>query len=357
MMNLKKAIKHSIAFALAAIMIVLCSCGSATPVDYENAETFEAALNNGEDLVGKTVRFTASELEPQSFFGYDIYAGEHLNFVSSANPNVEAGDIVTVKVTKVESIFGSWIIGYEKINVSKGNGDNNQSTGTSTRNVETNAETVPVVKTEEKLSATVKMNAGNFEMTSTDTTSKSFKKNDYFEVADICYLEGRYSDSLIIYVSGKSDALINSSAVMYDASGNVVGKESSTILAVGYRNNYFMYDVSDGFDYKTGKIEITATAKPVSEKYENEFTAVVMEKCNVSDDYLYVTVKQIADKIDTSGKYKFLLYKDDKIVGTDKEYLYSSKLSGNGTTDVVEIWIYGKNDFDEVEFIYEVSRY
>lgn len=361
MMNLKKAIKHSIAFALAAIMIILCSCGSATPVDYENEVTFEAALNNGENLVGKTVRFTALELRPQSIFGYNIFAGEHLNFVSTENPGVNVGDIVTAKVTKVESILGSWIIGYEKISVSKGkssyNSNMHPSTGTSTRNAETNADTVSVVKTEVKLSATVKMNSGALEITSVNDTAANFKNNEFFDVVDTCYLEGKYSNSLIIKIAGNKDALISSSAVMYDASGNVLGKESSTILAVGYRNNYFEYNLSDGFDYKTGRIEITATAKPVAEKYENEFTAVVMEKCNISGNNLYVTVKQVADKIDTLGEYKFLFYKNDKIVGTDIELLYSSKLSGNGSTDVVEIWLYGKNDFDEVEFIYEASRY
>lgn len=361
MMNLKKAIKHSIAFALAAIMIILCSCGSATPVDYENEVTFEAALNNGENLVGKTVRFTALELRPQSIFGYNIFAGEHLNFVSTENPDVNVGDIVTAKVTKIESILGSWIIGYEKISVSKGNStyisNYSSSAGNSTRSSETIVDAVPIVKSEFKLASTIKMNSGIFEMTSTDNTAESFKSNDFFEVVDICYLEGRFSNSLIIKISGKSDAQIKSSAVIYDASGNVIGKKSNTILAVGYRDNYFNFDISDNFDYKTGRIEITATAKPVSEKYENEFTAVIMEKCNISDNYLYVTVKQEADKIDTSGEFKFIFYKDGKIVGTDTEYLYSSKLNGNGSTDVVEIWLYGKNDFDEVEFIYEPTRY
>lgn len=84
-------------------------------VDFENAESFENALNNGENLVGKVVRFTADELKPQSVYGYDIWAGEHLNFVSSQNPDVKKGDIVTVKITEVTSSLGSWIIEYEKI--------------------------------------------------------------------------------------------------------------------------------------------------------------------------------------------------------------------------------------------------
>lgn len=146
-MNFKNVIKQIVAVTISAITIILCGCGSATKIDYESAETFEAALNNGENLEGKTVRFIALELRPQSAFGYNIFAGEHLNFVSTENPGVEAGDIVTVKVTKIQSILGSWIIRYEKIsskkNKSNSNYSNNQnSTGDNTKTVVENTVTI-----------------------------------------------------------------------------------------------------------------------------------------------------------------------------------------------------------------------
>lgn len=99
-----------------AMVLGLTACGGAsvTP-DYANAESFEAALNNGENLEGKVVTFEVENLEPQSAMGYDIWAGEHLNFVSNSNPNVKAGDTVTVKVKKVESMLGSWFITYDKV--------------------------------------------------------------------------------------------------------------------------------------------------------------------------------------------------------------------------------------------------
>ncbi len=52
---------------------------------------------------------------PESAFGYNMTTGEHLNFCSSENPGVKAGDTVTVKVTKVQSVLKSWIISYEKV--------------------------------------------------------------------------------------------------------------------------------------------------------------------------------------------------------------------------------------------------
>ncbi len=57
---------------LAALIVVMgfCGCGaSKVPVDYGNAEAFEAALNAGENLEGKVVQFTADEMHPDSISG------------------------------------------------------------------------------------------------------------------------------------------------------------------------------------------------------------------------------------------------------------------------------------------------
>ena len=101
--------------ALLAVLLIctLSACGqSQIPLDYGDETAFEADLNAGKNLVGKTVSFVAAELHPQSLYGYDIWAGEHLNFISSKNPDIEVGQTVTVKVTAVESVIGSWFIEY-----------------------------------------------------------------------------------------------------------------------------------------------------------------------------------------------------------------------------------------------------
>lgn len=102
---------------LMVLSLVACGGGEkgAFVPDYASAEEFEAALNNGEDLTGKTVTFTAGELHPDSAFGYDIWAGEHLNFCSSEHPGVSEGDTLTVKAVAIESVLGSYIISYEII--------------------------------------------------------------------------------------------------------------------------------------------------------------------------------------------------------------------------------------------------
>ncbi|MDE5557511.1 MAG: hypothetical protein K2J32_07430 [Ruminococcus sp.] len=104
--------KRILSVFLSIIMcLALFSCGG--NVDYKDAESFESALNAGEDLIGKTVTFTVEEFSPNSAFGYNLQAGEHLNFCSSENPNAKAGDTVTVKVESVKSVIGSYIIYYK----------------------------------------------------------------------------------------------------------------------------------------------------------------------------------------------------------------------------------------------------
>lgn len=97
-------------------VLVIAGCGKSSVVlDYGDAESFEAALNAGENLEGKTVRFYASELHPDSAMGYNIWAGEHLNFISSRNPDIKEGTTADVKATEITSSLGSWFIKYEKI--------------------------------------------------------------------------------------------------------------------------------------------------------------------------------------------------------------------------------------------------
>ncbi len=96
-------------------LIVKIRARNANDTDYDDAETFEAALNAGKNVTGKTVRFKVRELRPNSAFGYNMIAGEHLNFCSSGNSCSNKGATVQVKVTKVISFLGSYIIFYTNL--------------------------------------------------------------------------------------------------------------------------------------------------------------------------------------------------------------------------------------------------
>lgn len=99
----------------AAIILILAACGGGGSVEPDyNVVDFEKELNEGADLIGKTVEVEIIDIEPASAFGYNLQAGEHLNFVSSKNPELEVGDTFIAEVEEVESMLGSFIITYKK---------------------------------------------------------------------------------------------------------------------------------------------------------------------------------------------------------------------------------------------------
>lgn len=96
------------------ISLVLVSCGNKkVEADY-STEDAETALNNGDDLEGKTVEITVDKYVPDGALGYTIQTGERLNFVSSDNPKVKEGETIIVKVKKTTSTMGSFIMTFDK---------------------------------------------------------------------------------------------------------------------------------------------------------------------------------------------------------------------------------------------------
>lgn len=95
-------------------IITVSACGQAKTADYPNVNKFETALNDGKDVENKTVKIKVDKLVPNSAFGYNIQTGKHLNFVSNDNPKVKKGDKLIVKVKKVTSTLGSYVITYDK---------------------------------------------------------------------------------------------------------------------------------------------------------------------------------------------------------------------------------------------------
>lgn len=87
-------------------------------IDYEDAESFEKALNNGEKVNGKFVQFDVIEYKPDSVMGINCWSGEHLNFISETELNVQKGDIIVGRITKEPSKkLGSWKVLYEVITI------------------------------------------------------------------------------------------------------------------------------------------------------------------------------------------------------------------------------------------------
>lgn len=105
----------AVALMIVLAMVTFTACGSEVKPDYENAAALESALNSGTDVEGKTAKITCGEIIPDSALGYNITAGEHLNFVTEKDAKVKKGDVITVKVTKVTDFLGSWVIAYDRV--------------------------------------------------------------------------------------------------------------------------------------------------------------------------------------------------------------------------------------------------
>lgn len=100
--------------AVAMMIVFLAACGNGNPEPDYTTEDFESALEDGANLEGKIVSVEIQNIEPDSAFGYNLQAGEHLNFVSSQNPKLEVGDELIAEVEEVENVLGSFIITYKK---------------------------------------------------------------------------------------------------------------------------------------------------------------------------------------------------------------------------------------------------
>ena len=89
-------------------------------LDYSDAVSFEAALNNGENVKGAVVQFNVVEYKPDSVLGINCWSGEHLNFISEKELDVEKGNVIIGRITaEPTKSLGSWTIPYEVISISE----------------------------------------------------------------------------------------------------------------------------------------------------------------------------------------------------------------------------------------------
>ena len=106
-------------------------------IDFEDAASFESALNDGEKVNGKIVQFDVVEYKPDSALGINCWSGEHLNFISETELDVQKGDIIIAFITKEPSkTLGSWKIPYEVVEINPDAGDKEETDAVKTENTE-----------------------------------------------------------------------------------------------------------------------------------------------------------------------------------------------------------------------------
>lgn len=77
--------------------------------DY-NEEEFIEALNNGEDVRGKTVGFQIKDIEENMMTGWTMTSQHDVLFINGVETDDQIGDIVTVEVRDTGLAFGTWIV-------------------------------------------------------------------------------------------------------------------------------------------------------------------------------------------------------------------------------------------------------
>ncbi len=325
------------------------SKGEKIIIDYGDAESFEAALNEGKNLEGKVVRFVAGEFHPQSKLGYNIWAGEHLNFVSSRNPDIQEGDTVTVRITTIENLLGSWIIDYEKVD----NGIVNKDTITYSKPKETTAAATEKPKTTTKVKETEKDESKTETSVSDEPAEENtYEHNKYYDIVETASFQNSIGHDIIIQkILAKENATISGTLLAYAEDGSVIGKSSDDIVLTKGQYNFFRYS----FENDISNASIQTNAKTKNDSFmAGERNAVEMVQYNQTGDNLYITFEQISDEMGTLAKFKLLFYKDDQIVDTKDCFFstYAENLDGKGYIDVAEIWTYDI-DFDRIEYVFD----
>lgn len=353
-----KRIKICLAAIMMGMTFTLCGCGNNTEssesssvvqddeqytIDYGDAESFEKALNEGKNLEGKIVRFTAGEIHPDSKLGYDVWAGEHLNFVSTRNPDIQTDDVVTVRAVTIENLLGSWVINYEKVE----NASENENT---VKNViTTNAKVIETKQTTTKV--TTKRTEPPKTETTTAASQNTYDNNEYYDIVETASYINSIGDTIIVHkVLGKQNVSVDATMIAFASDGSVVGKSTDDITLTEGQYNYFAYY----FDGDVTGAELQPQAKAKSSNRRSDDNAVEMVQYNQSGNELYITFKQVSENLGSFAKFKLLFYSGDTIVKEDYGYFstYTENLCGIDSTDIASIWCYGL-EFDRIEYIFE----
>lgn len=303
-------------------VISFSACGaSKTEVDYGDAESFEAALNRGENLEGKTLMFTAAEFHPESALGYNIWAGEHLNFVSEKNPDIKAGDTVTVKIKEVKNLMGSWVITYEKIS----NAVIGEQTITSSK--------TPSSETQTPDETSVNVDNLNEDETSqenneTETPAQKETKIEFLKLDGAAFKSVLGKPTVSVYAvyknTGTETIYISDARIDYtDDEGHLLStdqqarcipeavKPGQTAYIFSYYHDISGVDLSKGFKFKPdGKINTA------NKYYEIEVSDVSFKTGNVFDIKIIGRGTNNSDKDQNLALVGAVFFdKDDKIVG------------------------------------------
>ena len=298
----------------------LCACTRESMKSYPDAETFETALNQGENTIGDEVTFTATEINPDSRFGYCVRAGKHLNFSMKEKDGITEGDTVTVRVRNVEKYGPSWVINqdtYDQPSVSKS---------------ESKAESA--AKEEEDYPALIVQETGLFIKSKYDISDDMVTFHFVGEVANLSAKKIAQSPKLTMTVkNGNGEVLATS-----DALGSIIMPMDSVILTGSI-------SVPKTDDWKKSRVHISADCSDFVERSffyapvrtdEFEFKNISSNSGNQS--YVAGEVTNNSSEDFSMVCVTMALEKDGEFVWAENTYLEMN----SGQTKAFQFQRYGK---------------
>lgn len=330
--------KKVIAFVLAIVFVFsLTACNtnnkSAATADeatqhYENAEAFEAALNGGVNVVGSTVQFTVKKYAPDSAYGHNLQAGEHLNFCSENDPEAGTGDVVSVEVAKVKKVYSMYyIINYRQkpVIIEKGS---------------TEAATEPIIET-----------------TKPKETEAPKKTGADYEITDIFFEHGENSigdDSYIGIVeitnTGSTNLYLKDCTFDFeDDDGHLLQTDDTMIsscpdiIAPGEKGYFYNslggsinknISLDNGLNFKPDVKVVKATGKPID--YE------VSDLSEVDDTFgpkITGRIKNTTDKEDSVYVQVLFYNEDNRVIAIEGTNVYDLGAGQQKSFDVSGIML------------------
>jgi len=186
-----------------------------------------------------------------------------------------------------------------------------------------------------------------------ESTAQTAKKNisECFEVEDIAQYTEYERTTIIMKVRGIETVPVEYTIIAKDGAGNVIGKETDDIYIVKGESNYFKFKFDTELPNDCDLYESMQEGIRFS---DDTRTAVEMIASNKSENHLFITVRQLIDKIPPFARYKILFFKGDTIVSEDSGYFdaHAKALGREGAEDVIDVFVY-EIDYDTFEFLYE----
>ena len=280
---MKKVLSFIILLAL-VFSIVGCDSDNSNKaadyiLDYNDATSFENALNDGLKVNGKIVKVFVKEYVPDSILGINCHAGEHLNFLFEDELDVEKGDTIVVRVTEEPSkvfLIGSWKVPCELLEISgaeekiESDTENAATSKTNDKNKETEPTEITLTMNEDDFKGIKykdaekkfrEMGFTKFKYKTVDTENKSSANTiSYIEITEFFFGDSDFkkgdkfdSDSTVTFYSYKYKEPTKSSSVFYSTKDYETAKKGNAGI-FSYKNKSGSYDVYWIIDFDAGYI-------------------------------------------------------------------------------------------------------